>query len=98
MKYIVPNSTRGLVNKLADYIVSHLDPNKNNLSFVEVTCHNSFFVIVGKTERESLLDINEIKLSLSTISLLPIGSIIIYSGELIPKNWLKRLLYLKVFF
>ena len=33
MKYIVPNSTRGLVNKLADYIVSHLDPNKNNLSF-----------------------------------------------------------------
>jgi hypothetical protein len=63
MRYIVPNSTRGLVNKFADYIVSHLDPNKNNLSFVEVTYHNSFFVVVGKTERENLLDINELKQS-----------------------------------
>ena len=39
--------------------------------------------------KSSLLDINEIKLSLSTINLLPIGSIIIYSGEYIPKDWLK---------
>jgi len=34
-------------------------------------------------------EINEIKSNLSTINVLPIGSIIIYAGELIPKNWLK---------
>lgn len=61
MKFIVVNSIRGLVNKFADYIISHLDPNKNNLSFVEVSFNNSFFVVVGKTETDTLLNLNEIK-------------------------------------
>lgn len=61
MKFIVINSSRGLVNKFADYIISFIDPNKNNLSFIEVSFHNSFFVIVGKTESSTLLNLTEIK-------------------------------------
>jgi len=41
-------------------------------------------------ETKSLYELyNDLKLTISSINFLPIGSIIIFSGKFIPKNWIK---------
>lgn len=61
MKYINPKSIRGLVNKLADFIVSELSKEKNLSSVINVTYLESFFVINGVTESDKVVDITTIK-------------------------------------
>jgi hypothetical protein len=59
MRYINPNSRRGVVNKLADYILSKVD--STNKTRIQVTDFKSFFVINGNTQHDKVLDLNEIK-------------------------------------
>lgn len=61
MKYINPNSKRGLVNKFAEFIVSELSKNSNHISKIQVTLFDAFFVIDGQTESTKILDMMEIQ-------------------------------------
>ena len=59
MRYINPNSRRGVVNKLADYILSKVD--STNKTRIQVTDFKSFYVVNGETQSDKVLDLNEIK-------------------------------------
>jgi hypothetical protein len=59
MRYINPNSRRGVVNKLADYILSKVD--STNKTRIQVTDFKSFYVVNGETQTDKVLDLNEIK-------------------------------------
>lgn len=58
MRYINPNSRRGVVNKLADYILSKID--STNKTRIQVTDCKSFYVINGETQSNNILNLNEI--------------------------------------
>jgi hypothetical protein len=59
MRYINPNSRRGVVNKLADYILSKVD--STNKTRIQVTDFQSFYVVNGESQTDKVLDLNEIK-------------------------------------
>lgn len=59
MKYINPKSNRGLVNKMADYILKKLTLDYD--SVIEVTDCGKFFVINGMTNRKDILEMSKIQ-------------------------------------
>ena len=59
MKYINPNSNRGLVNKLADFILNKLTLEYD--SVIEVSDCGKFFVINGITNSKDILDMSKIQ-------------------------------------
>lgn len=59
MRYINPNSNRGLVNLLADFIIIKLTLDYD--SIIEVTDCGKFFVINGITNKKDSLDMVKIK-------------------------------------
>lgn len=59
MKKINKNSRSGIVNLLADFILTRIDQNEN--STIQVTDCTTFFVINGQTTSQSVLDIDKIK-------------------------------------
>lgn len=59
MKYINPNSKSGLVNKFADFIVSHID--ENYKSIIQVIYLGGFFIIKGITESDKVLNLQSIR-------------------------------------
>jgi hypothetical protein len=59
MKYINPNSRRGIVNKLADYILNQID--KTQRTRLQVTDFKTFYVINGETNSDKVLDLSVIK-------------------------------------
>jgi len=59
MRYINPNSNRGLVNKMADYILKKLTLDYD--SVIEVTDCGKFFVINGMTNRKDILEMSKIQ-------------------------------------
>ena len=59
MKYINPNSKSGLVNKLADYIVNHID--ETHKSIIQVIYLGGFFIIKGITESDKVLNLQDIR-------------------------------------
>ena len=61
MKYINPNSKRGLVNKFADFIIYELTKNTPYTSKIEVSLYEAFFVINGCTLSEIVLDMTDIQ-------------------------------------
>jgi hypothetical protein len=60
MKYINTNSNRGLVNKLADHILSKINSDQEYNSVIEVTDCGKFFVINGMTNSNEVLDMPKI--------------------------------------
>lgn len=63
MKKINKNSRRGIVNLLADFILTRIDKKEN--SIIQVTDCETFFVINGQTTSETVLDIEKIKTDFS---------------------------------
>jgi hypothetical protein len=63
MRKINKNSRRGIVNLLADFILTRIDKNEN--SIIQVTDCETFFVINGQTTSETVLDIEKIKTDFS---------------------------------
>jgi hypothetical protein len=63
MRKINKNSRRGIVNLLADFILTRIDKKEN--SIIQVTDCESFFVINGQTTSETVLDIEKIKTDFS---------------------------------
>jgi hypothetical protein len=59
MRYINPNSRRGIVNKLADYILSQID--KSKTTRLQVTDFKTFYVVNGNTNSDKILDLSVIK-------------------------------------
>jgi len=59
MKYINLNSNRGLVNKLADFILTKLTHDYD--SVIEVTDCGKFFVINGMTNSKEVLNMSKIR-------------------------------------
>lgn len=59
MRKINKNSRRGIVNLLADFILTRIDKKEN--SIIQVTDCETFFVINGQTISETVLDIEKIK-------------------------------------
>jgi len=59
MRYINPNSRRGIVNKLADYILNQID--KTQRTRLQVTDFKTFYVINGETNSDKVLDLSVIK-------------------------------------
>jgi hypothetical protein len=59
MRYINVNSNRGLVNKMADFILNKLTPDFD--SVIEVTDCGKFFVINGMTNSKEILDMSKIQ-------------------------------------
>jgi len=59
MKYINPNSRRGIVNKLADYILNQID--KSQTTRLQVTDFKTFYVVNGNTDSDKVLDLSVIK-------------------------------------
>ena len=58
MKYINPNSRRGIVNMLADHIVKHFNPLYKTR--IQVVDFKSFFVVCGTTNSEEHLNLNKV--------------------------------------
>lgn len=63
MRKINKNSRRGIVNLLADFILTRIDKKEN--SIIQVTDCETFFVINGQTTSETVLDIEKIKTDFS---------------------------------
>jgi len=63
MRKINKNSRRGIVNLLADFILTRIDKKEN--SIIQVTDCETFFVINGQTTSETILDIEKIKTDFS---------------------------------
>ena len=61
MRYINPNSKRGLVNKFAEFILSEITKNNNHKSKIEVSLFDTFFVVNGVTECQNLIDMTDIQ-------------------------------------
>ena len=61
MKYINPNSKRGLVNKFADFILNEINKEKEYLTKIQVTLYNSFFIVDGITMSENVLEFTSLK-------------------------------------
>ena len=59
MKYINLKSNRGLVNKMADFILTKLTLDYD--SVIEITDCGKFFVINGMTNSKEVLDMSKIK-------------------------------------
>ena len=59
MKYINLKSNRGLVNKMADFILTKLTLEYD--SVIEVTDCGKFFVINGMTNSKEVLEMSKIK-------------------------------------
>ena len=59
MRYINPNSNRGLVNKMADFILNKLSLEYD--SIVEVTDCGKFFVVNGMTNRKEILEMSKVQ-------------------------------------
>jgi hypothetical protein len=59
MRYINPNSRRGIVNKLADYILNQID--KSQKTRLQVTDFKTFYVVNGNTNSDKVLDLSIIK-------------------------------------
>lgn len=59
MRYINPNSRRGIVNKLADYILNQID--KSQTTRLQVTDFKTFYVVNGNTDSDKVLDLSVIK-------------------------------------
>ena len=59
MRYINPNSRRGIVNKLADYILNQID--KSQTTRLQVTDFKTFYVVNGNTNSDKVLDLSIIK-------------------------------------
>lgn len=59
MRYINPNSNRGLVNKMADFILKKLTLEYD--SVIEVTDCGKFFVINGMTNRKDILEMSKVQ-------------------------------------
>lgn len=58
MRYINPNSNRGLVNKMADFILKKITLDYD--SVIEVTDCGKFFVINGMTNSKDVLDMSKV--------------------------------------
>jgi hypothetical protein len=63
MRKINKNSRRGIVNLLADFILTRIDKKEN--SIIQVTDCETFFVINGQTTSETVLDVEKIKTDFS---------------------------------
>lgn len=61
MKYINPNSNRGLVNKFADFILNQINKDDNYKTIIEVVNCTQFWVIKGKTNSKNPLNIGTVK-------------------------------------
>ena len=59
MRYINPNSRRGIVNKLADYILNQID--NSQTTRLQVTDFKTFYVVNGNTDSDKVLDLSVIK-------------------------------------
>ena len=59
MKYINPNSNRGLVNKMADFILNKLSLEYD--SVIEVTDCGKFFIVNGMTNCKDILDMSKVR-------------------------------------
>jgi hypothetical protein len=59
MRKIIKNSRRGIVNLLADFILTRIDKKEN--SIIQITDCESFMVIHGQTTSEEVLDMEKIK-------------------------------------
>lgn len=59
MKYINPKSKSGIVNKLADFILKHID--EKHKTVIEVIYLGNFFIIKGITESDKILNLHEIR-------------------------------------
>ena len=59
MRKINKNSRRGIVNLLADFILTRIDKKEN--SIIQITDCEAFMVIHGQTTSEEVLDIEKIK-------------------------------------
>jgi hypothetical protein len=60
MKYINTKSNRGVVNKLADHILSKINSDQEYNSVIEVTDCGKFFVVNGMTNSNEVLDMPKI--------------------------------------
>jgi len=61
MKYINPHSVRGLVNKMADFILKKITDNTDYDALIEVTDCGKFFVINGMTNSKDILEMGNIR-------------------------------------
>jgi hypothetical protein len=61
MKYINPNTNRGIVNKLADHILNEINKLGDYDSVVEISDCGKFIIINGFTSYEEPLDLTHIK-------------------------------------
>ena len=59
MRYINPNSRRGIVNKLADYILNQID--NSQTTRLQFTDFKTFYVVNGNTNSDKVLDLSIIK-------------------------------------
>lgn len=59
MRYINPNSNRGLVNKMADFILKKLTLDYD--SVIEVTDCGKFFIVNGMTNCKDILDMSKVR-------------------------------------
>ena len=61
MRYITKYSVRGLVNRLAERISQKLSDNNKYDTSIEVTYHESFYVVRGYTNNPTILNLTEYK-------------------------------------
>jgi hypothetical protein len=61
MKYINPNSNRGIVNHFADFILKEINNQGEHDSVIEVSDCGKFFIVNGFTSLETPLQLNELK-------------------------------------
>lgn len=61
MKYINPNSKKGLVNKFADFICNEITKETKYKTIIQVTYFETFFVINGYTDSDKVLDMFDVQ-------------------------------------
>ena len=59
MRKINKNSRRGIVNLLADFILTRIDKKEN--SIIQITDYEAFMIIHGQTTSKDILDMDKIK-------------------------------------